>query len=147
MKSIPNEIFFSWVEAEINEGRSVRFRLKGYSMLPLLRNNMDEVVLSPCRGDSLAPMDTVLFKYKGRHLLHRIIRREGDRLLIQGDGSYINKEECSVNDVIGKVQAIIRPSGKTITVDDWQWRLPSCLWQHAGLLRRPILRLLHRIYK
>ena len=27
----------------------------------------------------------VLFRYRGGHLLHRIIRREGDRLWIQGE--------------------------------------------------------------
>ena len=32
MKCIPNDVFFAWVESEIAEGHSVRFRLKGQSM-------------------------------------------------------------------------------------------------------------------
>ena len=34
MKTIPNDTFFACVEAELAEGRPVRFRLKGNSMFP-----------------------------------------------------------------------------------------------------------------
>ena len=44
MKRIANECFFAWVESEIKSGRSVKFRVKGNSMMPLLRNGKDEVV-------------------------------------------------------------------------------------------------------
>ena len=145
MMQIPNDLFFAWVESEIADGRSVQFRLKGVSMFPLIRNGKDEVQLRPCSAEELRPMDVVLFKYKGRHLLHRIIRREGNRLLIQGDGSYVAQEQCTTDAVIGKVQAIVRPSGKTIPVDSWQWRLPSMVWRNLGVLRSPLLRILHRI--
>lgn len=142
MKQIPNEVFFAWAEDEIAHGRSVRFRLKGDSMFPLLRNDRDEVVLYPCAEEELKPMDVVLFRYRGRHLLHRIIRKDGNRLLIQGDGSYVAKEECQVCDVIGKVHAVVRPSGKMIAVDNWRWRLPSYLWKMVGPLRGTLLRVL-----
>ena len=66
-------------------------------------------------------MDVVLFRYRGKHVLHRIICREGERLLIQGDGSIVAKEECTVDDVVGKVVQICRPSGKEIPVGSWQW--------------------------
>lgn len=112
-------------------------------MFPLLRNDKDEVILHPCQSDELLPMDVVLFRYKGRHLLHRIIRREGAHLLLQGDGSYVAREECSVDDVVGKVRSIVRPSGKVIPVDHWQWRWASRLWQMAGIGKKPLLRLLH----
>ena len=47
MKRIANECFFAWVESEIKSGRSVKFRVKGNSMMPLLRNGKDEVVVGP----------------------------------------------------------------------------------------------------
>lgn len=146
MKCIPNDVFFAWVESEIAEGRSVRFRLKGQSMFPLLRNERDEVVLYPWDEDELQPMDVVLFRYQGRHVLHRILRREGNRLYLQGDGSYVAKEECTVSDVVGKVHEIIRPSGKIIPVDAWQWRLLSRLWCGLGIFRNPCLRVLHKLF-
>lgn len=145
MKRIPNDLFFSWVESEITHGRSVRFRVKGNSMFPLLRSGKDEVVLFPCSEEELCPMDVVLFRYKGKHVLHRILHRYGSRLLIQGDGSFIAKEECTTKDVIGKVNIIIRPSGKTLSVYDNEWRLNSLLWQKTGVIRTLLLRILKKI--
>lgn len=60
MRKIPNELFFSRVEAEIAGGHPVKFRLKGWSMFPLLCDGRDEVVLYPCTEDELRPMDVVL---------------------------------------------------------------------------------------
>lgn len=145
MKQLSNAQFFAWVEAEIAEGNPVRFRLKGQSMFPLLRNGRDIVVLHPCQEDELRPMDVVLFRYRGAHVLHRILRREGNKLLIQGDGSYVAREECTTADVVGIVRTIVRPSGKEVSVDSWQWRFLSRLWRSLGILRTPMLRVLHRI--
>ena len=146
MKTIPNDTFFACVESELAEGRPVRFRLKGNSMFPLLRNGKDVVVLEKCPAESLQPMDVVLFRYRGKHVLHRIIRREGERLLIQGDGSIVAKEECKVDDVVGKVVQICRSSGKVLSVDSWQWRIPSRLWRGLGFLRTWLLRGMHILF-
>lgn len=143
MKQISNDTFFHLVEEEISNGRQVHFRVKGISMFPLLRDGKDIVVLEKCDPSLLGPMDVVLFKYNGRHLLHRIIRRDGNRLYIRGDGSYIAKEECTTEDVIGKVQTVIRPGGKNLSVNSWRWRLPSSLWQHTGIFRNLLLRIAH----
>ena len=142
MRQIPNDYFFSWVEKELTEGRSVRIRLKGNSMFPLLRNGRDEVILCPCEESGLQPMDVVLFRYGGKHLLHRIVRKDGNRLLIQGDGSLVAQEECTVSDVVGKLQQVIRPSGKIVPVKSWKWQLPSRLWRGLGIFRVPFLRIL-----
>ena len=82
MKQIHNDIFFSWVESEIMSGKKVQFLLKGVSMHPFIRDRKDSVLLSPCCKNDLKPMDIVLFKYKGKHLLHRIIKRESDKLTL-----------------------------------------------------------------
>lgn len=145
MKQLSNESFFAWVETEIAEGHPVRFRLKGQSMFPLLRNLRDEVVLHPCVPEELGPMDVVLFRYHGTHVLHRILRREGQRLFLRGDGSYVAREECMVADVVGKVREIVRPSRKIVPVDAWQWRFPSWLWCNLGFFRVPCLKVLHRL--
>lgn len=146
MKQIPNDLFFHWVEGEIAQGRSVQFLLKGVSMYPLIRGCKDKIVLSPCSPGELRPMDVVLFRYRGQHLLHRIIRRDGDLLTIKGDGSYTAVEVCNVSQVIGRVQAVIRPSGKEIPVVSWKWKLPSFIWNKMGILRNPILKILHHMF-
>lgn len=145
MKKVANNVFFSWLEEEIAQGKPVRFRLKGHSMFPLLRNGKDEVILEKCFPENLRPMDVVLFRYRRKHVLHRIIQRTGNDLLIQGDGSMVAKEECTINDVVGKVTGICRPSGKILSVESWKWTLPSRLWRISNPLRVLLLRIAHKL--
>lgn len=72
--------------------------------------------------------------------------RDGDLLTIKGDGSYVAMEVCNVCDVIGRVQAVIRPSGMEIPVVSWKWKLPSFIWNKMGILRNPILKILHHMF-
>lgn len=146
MKTVDNHAFFAWVEAELAEGKAVRFRLKGNSMFPLLRNGKDVVVLEKSSAEALKPMDVVLFRYRGGHVLHRIIRRDGERLLIQGDGSLVAVERCMVDDVVGKVVEVCRPAGKVIGVNHWRWTLPSRLWRTCGPFRVLFLRLAYKLH-
>ena len=145
MKQIANDLFFAWAEAELASGRSVRFRLKGVSMTPLIRDGRDEVIVYPCTPHELIPMDVVLFRYQDRYLLHRIIGRDGDNLLLQGDGSLVVQERCCVADVVGKVHVVVRPSGREVSVESWRWRLSSMLWRNLGPFRRILLRILRII--
>ena len=142
MKPIANHLFFAWAETELSDGRSVRFRLKGVSMTPLIRDGRDEVIVYPCTPHELAPMDVVLFRYNDNHLLHRIIGRDGDNLLLQGDGSLVAQERCHVTDVVGKVHTIVRPTGREVSVENWRWRFLSRLWCNLGPFRRILLRIL-----
>jgi hypothetical protein len=146
MKKVSNDVFFAWVEEEIAQGKPVRFRLKGNSMFPLLRNMKDSVILEKCSMHDLKPMDVVLFRYRGTHVLHRIIQRIGDDLLIQGDGSIVAMEQCTVNDVVGKVTGICRPSGKIVSVENWKWKLSSRLWRTSNSMRKFLLRVAYKLF-
>lgn len=146
MKTLANDTFFAWMETELSEGRPVRFRLKGNSMFPLLRNGKDVVILAKCHPDTLQKMDVVLFRYRGNHVLHRIIGKEGNRLTIQGDGSLVAIEYCTVEDVVGKVVKVCRPSGKEIAVTHWRWTVPSHLWRLSGGMRKYILKIAHKLF-
>lgn len=147
MKHIPNNLFFLWVESELSQGRSVQFRVKGESMFPLLANGKDSVVLSRCNAADLKPMDVVLFRYKGSYVLHRIISRDGVSLSMQGDGSYIAKETCTTDDVVGKVTAVVRQSGRIVPTNSWKWRIPSHVWRNTGIFRTVLLKKLYRIMR
>ena len=146
MKKVSNDVLFAWVEEEIAQGKPVRFRLKGNSMFPLLRNMKDSVILEKCSMHDLKPMDVVLFRYRGTHVLHRIIQRTGDDLLIQGDGSIVAMEQCTVNDVVGKVTGICRSSGKIISVENWKWKLSSRLWLTSNSMRKFLLRVAYKLF-
>lgn len=108
MKKIPNKDFFTWAEAELQSSGKIRFRVKGNSMYPLLRNNEDEVSVGICNMESLRKGDIVLFHYRGQYILHRFIAQKNGYLLMQGDNLPGCKEQCRTCDVIGIVMKIYR---------------------------------------
>ena len=100
---VSNSDFFRWVEDELRASGIVRIRVRGMSMYPLLRDGVDEVTLCRCVDDrSLHAGQIVLFRYGGGYVLHRILRREGARLLIRGDHVLGRCEECGTVDVAGR---------------------------------------------
>ena len=145
MKTLSNDIFFAQVESEIAAGRCVRFKVKGHSMYPLLRDGKDEVTLSPLTCDP-SVNDIVLFRYRGKHILHRIISIEGDTYTIQGDGIYLSCECCTREDIIGVVTHIHK-NGK-VTIGTMSKRALSYYfcWYKLRFCRMYLLSFLKKIY-
>ncbi len=153
MKRFENSVFFEFVEQELKEGRSVRFKVKGYSMQPLIMNLRDEVLLKPCVAADVKKGDIVLFKSNGQHILHRfkcVLRnrdeenalykeRENGNVLykMQGDNVIGRYEVCSGSDILGVVSEVYKQKGdsfKTISPN-------SFIWLAAGYARRTLVRL------
>ena len=146
MKTLPNDIFFAYVESEIAAGKSVRFKVKGTSMFPLLRNEKDEVVLSPITSTP-EKMDIVLFRFNGKHILHRIIEVKGDTYIIQGDGIYTFSEYCRMQDMVGVVTLLYKSGCKPISTSSGCYKFLSALWHKLRFCRRYLLAIFRRIYK
>ena len=149
MKVISNDIFFAQVEALLNEGQSVVIRVKGYSMRPFMRSDRTQVRIAPISDserENLRVGDIVLFRYRGRHILHRISRIEGNKITLAGDGNYRLWEHCSHEDIVGIVTDVISYRGRSTSCSSRRWRLASALWLSLPqLLRRIILGVLVRI--
>lgn len=142
---LANKIFFAQVEEMLAEGREVQLLVKGHSMRPLLRSERDTVVLAPYRGEQLHRSDIVLFRYRDRHVLHRIVRIEGDRLTLEGDGNYRLQEHCTVADVVAIVRRVVRPGGRVIACESLRWHISSRTWRlFPPLIRRYLLAFLYR---
>ena len=145
MKRIANECFFAWVESEIKSGRSVKFRVKGNSMMPLLRNGKDEVVVGPYDKEELKLLMSFCSGRQTGMYCIGLFKKRGSRYLMQGDGVCRFYEECEDTDIIGVVRRVCRPSGKKIETDSACWRLESRLWLGLGGCRGMVLRVLNRL--
>lgn len=100
-----------------------------------------------CYGiDALRAGDIVLFRCDGRHILHRIIRRDAERFTLAGDGNYRMQEHCTAGDIVAVMTAVIRPSGRIVRTASRRWRRQSRCWQAlpAGV-RRFMLRVLWQL--
>jgi hypothetical protein len=73
-KIIPNSAALKIIEEYINAGMSVKLKVRGNSMSPLLLDGIDSVMLHPCIATELKPQEIILFRYNGSFILHRIIQ-------------------------------------------------------------------------
>lgn len=143
---IGNRVFFEQVEAVLATGHEVKFLLRGHSMRPLMHDGRDTLVVAPVRDEEMRVGEIVLFRYHERHILHRIIRRKGDQLVLAGDGNYHLKECCSTADVVGRLVRVERKSGKVVHCDSRAWHMRSFCWLIIPpFIRRCILSLMRHL--
>lgn len=143
---IANKIIFQQIEEIVASGGEVELRIKGHSMRPLLRDHRDIVVLRKICARDFKVGVVVLFRYKDRHILHRIIYIDGDNLIVAGDGNYKIYEYCTKKDVVAAADSVIRKSGKRAKCSSLYWRCASQLWVWLPqIVRRYTLAILWRL--
>ncbi len=110
------------IRASLERGSLVEFETHGHSMIPLLHDGGDKVVLQKCEG-KLRIDDVALCKTDdGRFVLHRVVDICNGGYALKGDNC-VSGEFCAGDDyVIGKAVAFIR-RGKKISVSSLKYRL------------------------
>ena len=135
-RTVTNEVLLEEAAALMKEGREVTLTPLGSSMLPFIRGGKDAVRLR--KNPSVAVGDIILVRLPGRYVLHRLIRMEGNRLTLMGDGNIAGTESCTTDDVLGTVTAILRGQ-KEIKPGDGR------LWRRLIPVRRYILAIYRRL--
>lgn len=136
--SVPNGLLLSEVGRLLAEGHEVILATKGNSMLPFIVGERDSVLLlktpePKVRDIALAEVSP------GNFVLHRIVSIDGDKVTLMGDGNLRGCEKCRKQDILGVVQAIIKPSGKQIAPPSGK------IWLCLKPLRRYILGIYRRL--
>ena len=110
------------VSEKLETGGLVTFNPKGTSMLPMLRDGDDTVVLSKPKG-RLHLFDLPLYRRKdGSYVLHRVVNFGSDgSYTMCGDNQFAVEKGITDDDVIGVVTAFYR-KGKPYTVDSMKYR-------------------------
>lgn len=147
-KQIANDLFFASAEEFLREGRSVELRVKGFSMRPFLRNGRDVVVLSPVEGVEVRVGMVVLFRHRGKHVLHRVRKVEQDGTLkIEGDGNYRIIERATLGDVVAWVSEVrLRGADKGFCYGSCKWRIRSVWSLMVKTLRTVAIDVKHKIF-
>lgn len=129
----------------ISEGHTVSITAKGYSMNPFIVHMKDQITLGPWKDEDIRKGAVVLVKDdKGNYLLHRIIKRKVNQIILMGDGNIGIKESASVENVIGIMNSVTK-KGRTYPVTGLAWRLYSFTWALLRPLRRYPLALWRRL--
>lgn len=140
---LPNEVLFSEVRKLLTAGHTVTIRVRGHSMLPLLHNRRDRVILASC-SKPIAGSIVLAEVTPTCYVLHRIINQSGDGLTLMGDGNLTGGETCLERNVVGVVVAIIRNDRELRLGGVW-WRIYSWWWTFLRPIRRYLLAIYRRI--
>ncbi|MGA2436177.1 MAG: S24/S26 family peptidase [Bryobacteraceae bacterium] len=79
----------------------------GASMLPSLRPG-DGLTIHRAHFDEVSPGDIVYFVRDGRPFVHRVVRRDGDELVTQGDSLADEDPPVTSGQILGRVMAVRR---------------------------------------
>jgi len=99
IKKIPNIDALKIIEESIKAGTTVQLTVRGNSMSPLLMDGVDVVTLRPFIPAELKPGVIILFRYKERFVLHRIIHislsdnQQNSQVIITAKGDAMTKTE------------------------------------------------------
>lgn len=142
-KVLPNNEILRELIKLVNEGKRVTLPVKGNSMLPFIIGGRESVEL--VKPETVAVGDVVLAWINGcRFVVHRIIRIEGDKVQLMGDGNLTDDEYCLMTDVKARAEYVITPKGKRrYLYTDTRLRL-SRLWRRLLPVRRWILAIYRR---
>lgn len=120
-------------QERLEAGQQVRFSPMGTSMLPMLREGRDSVVLSPA-PERLRKYDLPLYRRdNGAYVLHRVTEAGQDYTCI-GDNQFIPEPGVRRDQVIAVVTGF-RRNGRDHTVTEPGYRLYCRLWHHSRKLR------------
>lgn len=144
---VDNAQFLPTVESYLKRGHSVTINVKGNSMRPFIESGRDKAVLE--QAEQVKIGDVVLaFTTDNRYVLHRVVGRQGDMLILMGDGNIRGREHCLESHVLGIAVAFIRgPHERKLSVTSRKWRLYSRLWTALLPVRRYLLWLYRKLWR
>ncbi len=115
-------------------GKSVRFSPRGVSMLPMLRQGIDSVVLSP-PPKTLKKYDLPLYRRKnGQYVLHRIIKVQ-ETYTCMGDNQFSPENGIRDKQMIALVTGFYRGE-RYWSTHSFAYRCYCRLWHYTRLPRR-----------
>ncbi len=126
------------IREKLTAGHSVRFSPRGISMLPMLRQGIDSVILSPI-PEQLKKYDLPLYRRdNGQYVLHRIVKT-GQTYSCVGDNEYIIENGLRKDQMIALVTIFYRGS-KEIAVTNTSYQFYCRIWHFSRPLRHILVR-------
>lgn len=120
---------------KLNSGGTVTFTPNGKSMLPMLRDGEDVVVLVKPKG-RLHLFDVPLYRRSnGTYVLHRIVNFDADGSYVMcGDNQFELEHGITDEDIIG-VMTVFYRKGKAYRVNSLKYRLYVNFWYYTRFFR------------
>ena len=114
-------------------------------MMPLLRQRRDIIEIRKKQPGRCKKYDVVLYKRGDKYILHRILKVLPDGYLLAGDNNTFVETDIRDENILGVMTRAIR-DGKSITTDNWKYRLYVHLWCDCYPVRMLILRVMWKAF-
>ena len=138
IKEIELDLLMPLIREQLAMGKSVRFSPRGISMLPMLRQGRDSVLLSPV-PEKLRKYDLPLYRRDdGKYILHRIVDA-GESYNCVGDNQFEIERGLRHDQMLALVTEFYR-DGKAISVRSPAYRIYCRIWHYSRGLRRFVRR-------
>ena len=132
-KEVQLDALMPIIREQLKNGNSVRLFPKGTSMLPMLRQGIDSVILSPISG-KLNKYDLPLYQRgNGQYVLHRIVE-VGETYSCIGDNQFCYERGLRHEQMIAVVTEFFRGE-KKISVNCLSYRLYCRFWHGSRTVR------------
>lgn len=134
------DLLFSVVEETVANGGSIKIKIAGFSMYPLVTSRRDSVLLT--KADKIKKGDVPLIKREdGSYVLHRVVGVKDGYFALRGD--YEQKIEYPVNpeQVIAVAKGFYRKD-KYVSCDSFLYKLYTFFWMNTIAIRPVTLKIL-----
>ncbi len=139
-------IYFTDIANGILSGRKVLLSARGWSMLPMIWDRRDNLLIAPLTEDSISVGRLLFVRLSSkRYILHRLVAIDGNRLTLRGDGNPYQREECDRSEVIGELIAVER-NGKILELGSDAWDYFDRFWPKNDFIRRCLLYAYKRLF-
>lgn len=128
----------STYEQELKRHGKLIYPNVGMSMMPLLRQHRDLMIISPRPEGRLKKYDAVLYKRGNRYILHRILKVRERDYVICGDHNWRREYGITDEKIIGVMTAFVRDGVETPVTDKRYLRYVH-LWCDFYHIRAAIL--------
>ena len=143
-KEIALEALMPLIRERLAIGQTVRFSPRGTSMLPMLRQGIDTVTLSPL-PETLQKYDLPLYQRdNGKYVLHRVIRVDETTYTCMGDNQVDPEPGLRHEQMIAVVTSFTR-NGRVIPVTSFGYKLYCRFWVGSCPIRRFVRRVKGRL--
>ena len=127
------EVIMPFIREQLDAGGMVHFSPRGVSMMPMLRQGIDSVTLSPV-PERLKKYDLPLYQRDdGKYILHRIVKA-GESYTCIGDNQFVYETDVRHDQMIAVVTSFSR-NGREIPVTNSLYRLYCRIWHYSRPVR------------
>ena len=112
--SLPNKELAKFIKDTITKGNSFRFKAKGFSMCPFIRDG-DIITVSPLSNSKIGfgKIVAIVSPNTGRSVVHRVVGKNGNCYVSKGDNTFKPDGLISREVILGYVTQIERNGKKS----------------------------------